>query len=167
MGNCPHRKGSGSPEEQTFEFNVPLGMPKGDALFAWSWLNREHESFFNCAKVHIESNDRNEPRSAQLGETPHAEERPFDEHRVMAKYGRHYKSPHNPPLQSAHKHTDVCIWKSAPTMETSYYTIDATCMPNAKLVRPASDNFEVGWDVSCGVVEGDGEYSIERVNCET
>jgi hypothetical protein len=28
-------------------------MPSGDALFAWIWLNREHEQFLSCAKVHI------------------------------------------------------------------------------------------------------------------
>lgn len=42
-GNCPLRGEDGSPEVQTFDFKVPTGMPEGKALFAWLWLNREHE----------------------------------------------------------------------------------------------------------------------------
>ncbi|KAF1927093.1 lytic polysaccharide monooxygenase [Didymella exigua CBS 183.55] len=52
-GNCPLRGKDGSPEVQTFDFKVPTGMPEGKALFAWIWLNREHESFMNCAAVQI------------------------------------------------------------------------------------------------------------------
>ncbi|KAF1364607.1 hypothetical protein EJ07DRAFT_99669 [Lizonia empirigonia] len=52
-GNCPLRGEDGSPEVQTFDFKVPTGMPEGKALFAWLWLNREHESFMNCAAVQI------------------------------------------------------------------------------------------------------------------
>lgn len=40
-GACPHHTEDGSPEAQTFDFKVPTGMPEGDALFAWVWLNRE------------------------------------------------------------------------------------------------------------------------------
>ena len=54
-GNCPLRGADGSPEVQTFDFKVPTGMPEGKALFAWIWLNREHESFMNCAAVQIGS----------------------------------------------------------------------------------------------------------------
>jgi hypothetical protein len=49
-GNCPHRHESGL---QTFHFTVPTSMPSGPAVFAWIWLNREHESFMNCASVWI------------------------------------------------------------------------------------------------------------------
>lgn len=49
-GNCPHRHENGL---QTFYFTVPTSMPKGPAVFAWIWLNREHESFMNCASVQI------------------------------------------------------------------------------------------------------------------
>jgi hypothetical protein len=49
-GNCPHRHEDGL---QTFYFRVPMNMPKGPAVFAWIWLNREHESFMNCASVQI------------------------------------------------------------------------------------------------------------------
>ncbi|KAJ4310746.1 hypothetical protein N0V94_008295 [Neodidymelliopsis sp. IMI 364377] len=52
-GNCPLRGEDGSPEVQTFDFKVPTGMPEGKALFIWIWLNREHESFDNCAVVNI------------------------------------------------------------------------------------------------------------------
>lgn len=42
-GACPHATEDGSPEAQTFDFKVPTGMPEGDAIFGWIWLNREHE----------------------------------------------------------------------------------------------------------------------------
>ena len=42
-GACPHATEDGSPEAQTFDFKVPTGMPEGDAIFGWVWLNREHE----------------------------------------------------------------------------------------------------------------------------
>jgi hypothetical protein len=57
--NCPHRSTVGSPEAHTFEFTVPPGMPSGDALFVWLWLNREHESFVNApryASFRVEGN---------------------------------------------------------------------------------------------------------------
>ncbi|USP80329.1 lytic polysaccharide monooxygenase [Curvularia clavata] len=62
-GACPHATTDGSPEAQTFDFKVPTNMPEGDALFMWIWLNREHESFESCAKVHIGggSGDGNSP----------------------------------------------------------------------------------------------------------
>jgi hypothetical protein len=52
-GNCPHR---GENDVQTFEFKVPINMPQGPAIFGWIWLNREHESFMNCASVQIGKN---------------------------------------------------------------------------------------------------------------
>lgn len=54
-GACPKHTEDGSPEAQTFDFKVPTGMPEGDVLFMWNWLNREHEAFSNCAKVRIAS----------------------------------------------------------------------------------------------------------------
>lgn len=39
-GACPKHTEDGSPEAQTFDFKVPNGMPEGDAIFAWTWLNR-------------------------------------------------------------------------------------------------------------------------------
>jgi hypothetical protein len=40
-------------KSQVFHFKVPLNMPSRPAVFAWIWLNREHESFMNCASVQI------------------------------------------------------------------------------------------------------------------
>lgn len=67
--------------------------------------------------------------------------------------------------RTLYKRIDACDWNSAPAMEVSYYTSDAKCAPNAKILTPESDNFELGWDVSCGVVEGDGEYKIKMMEC--
>lgn len=68
--------------------------------------------------------------------------------------------------RTLYKRTDACDWASAPAMEVSYYTIDAKCAANAKQNTPESDEFELGWDVSCGVVDGDGEYKIKMMECD-
>lgn len=67
--------------------------------------------------------------------------------------------------RTLYKRIDACDWASAPAMEMSYYTIDAKCAPNAKANTPESDDFELGWDVSCGVDKGDGEYKIKMMDC--
>jgi hypothetical protein len=67
--------------------------------------------------------------------------------------------------RTLYKRVDACDWASAPAMEVSYYTSDAKCAPNAKVNMPESDSFELGWDVNCGVVEGDGEYNIKMMEC--
>jgi hypothetical protein len=51
-------------------------------------------------------------------------------------------------------------------METNYYSADASCAPDAKLNKPESDDFEVGWIDACGVVEGDREFTIQNVECQ-
>lgn len=50
-------------------------------------------------------------------------------------------------------------------METSYYSTGASCAPDAKLNDAESDDFEIGWIDACGIVEGDGEYAIQNVEC--
>jgi hypothetical protein len=52
-GNCPHRNGGETPNTQTFPFTVPSDLPTGEAVFAWTWFNREQEFFMNCAAVTI------------------------------------------------------------------------------------------------------------------
>ncbi|KAL0259511.1 hypothetical protein SLS55_005248 [Diplodia seriata] len=57
-GNCPHRNaelGSG----QDFEMTVPQELPAGEAVFAWTWINREQEFTMNCAAVTITNEDDN------------------------------------------------------------------------------------------------------------
>ncbi|KAK8210463.1 hypothetical protein IWZ01DRAFT_280143 [Phyllosticta capitalensis] len=51
-GNCPHRKNSAD-SGQDFSFVVPSDMPSGEAVFAWTWINREQEFNMNCAAVTI------------------------------------------------------------------------------------------------------------------
>jgi hypothetical protein len=50
-------------------------------------------------------------------------------------------------------------------MDTSYYSTGASCAPDAKLNNAESDDFEIGWSDACGIVEGDGEYTIQNVEC--
>ncbi|XP_014558931.1 lytic polysaccharide monooxygenase [Bipolaris victoriae FI3] len=268
-GACPHATEDGSPEAQTFDFKVPTNMPEGDALFVWIWLNREHESFESCSKVHIGgggSGDSTEPTKPSPSasqpeepaysatspkETPHPET-PQPETTQPPSYEKEpagdnsnnegngnvvtvttvvattiYKyeaaetaTPNSPsrnwgrahpavkpntrryqvdgsrcdctrdaltlaarcfcdsPEKSIerkalrlhrrtfYKRTDACDWNSAPAMETSYYTIDANCAAGAKDRMPESDKFELGWDVPCGVVEGESEYEIKTMTCD-
>ncbi|KAJ6284324.1 hypothetical protein J3E71DRAFT_171353 [Bipolaris maydis] len=141
FGNCPRRAEDGSPSSQTFDFQVPRGMPSGNALFAWVWLNREHEFFVNCAKVRITAN-ASRVLSADMSLPSRGLWR-----------------------QSRPKAFRSCEWDTAPVMKMSYYTTDADCMPNAKLRHAQSDDFELGWDVACGVVEGDGAFPIQMIAC--
>ncbi len=56
-GNCPHRRGGSEAEGQSFDFTVPNDLPEGEAVFAWTWINREQEFFMNCAAVTIAAAD--------------------------------------------------------------------------------------------------------------
>lgn len=299
-GACPYETTDGSPEAQTFDFKVPTGMPEGDALFAWVWLNREHESFMNCAKVNIGGGSGNSTSPSypaqsstapkpptQSGTTPqppaqsgtkpkpptpssqpeepeypaptsHAGHHHHSHHHYTpTATGRHSRPtptqapdyaddnsddsdnnddnnnddssddsddsnekrdsswlhrPHRDVKQNTrrynvdgtmcdcrrdeftlgvrcacnaseekrseverkarhlhrrtfYKRVDACNWASAPAMEVSYYTEDAKCAPNAKINTPESDDFELKWDVSCGVVEGKTDYKLQTMNC--
>lgn len=256
-GACPKHTEDGSPEAQTFDFKVPTGMPEGDALFAWIWLNREHESFMNCAKVKIGSGSGSttptqptnpsqsstvpqapaissttpqqpakspttpqqpaksstrpfrtsrptptpqpeEPSDEEEDDNDHDHDWPWGERRHPAveagarrwevdgasclcrrgelnsrcscdapaeKRAALEKKALRMHRRSLYKRVDSCDWASAPAMEVSYYTEDAKCAPNAKINTPSSDAFEIGWDVSCGVVEGDGTYKIKMMEC--
>ncbi|KAI9808230.1 MAG: hypothetical protein M1825_004687 [Sarcosagium campestre] len=53
QGNCPKRHGGNDASGQTFDFTVPADIPIGDAIFAWTWYNREQEFNMNCAAVSI------------------------------------------------------------------------------------------------------------------
>ena len=55
QGSFPGRHASPDPNhpENTFEFNVPADLPNGNAVFAWTWVNRENEFFMDCASVTI------------------------------------------------------------------------------------------------------------------
>lgn len=212
-GNCPHRQ---ELDPQTFHFKVPLNMPSGPAVFAWIWLNREHESFMNCAAVQISSRSSSSimpilskssadstvylttlpsPTSQNLGEgQPHESDCDEDlvvrsgwrepdvtrsrrEHAKHRHSRKHYKYYYL--SRRSHRHfssreqsrrpamftSDACDWNTAARMETSYYSIDASCAPGAKRNNPKSDDFEIGWGDTCGVVNGDGAYTIQIIEC--
>jgi len=273
-GACPHATTDGSPEAQTFDFVVPKGIPAGQHLFGWVWLNREHESFVNCAKVSITNDSSSTPskpeesaksstapmypiepstqpqypehdepvssspasttvhsggpivtktvvktiyasaptdspssdKSKEIEHTEDTEDSTEDEdnywsqrpHRKVVEGARRYdldgsrcecrsdehtlaarcscdasSSKRSDVERKAlrlhrrtfYKRVDACDWDSAPAMETSYYTKDASCAPNAKLNVPECDTFELKWDVHCGVVEGTSEYPLKTMNC--
>jgi hypothetical protein len=52
-GNVPRRDGGKAPEGQQFPVKIPGDHPLGPTIFAWSWTNREQETFMNCAVVNI------------------------------------------------------------------------------------------------------------------
>jgi hypothetical protein len=284
-GACPLHTDDGSPEAQTFYLKVPNNMPEGAAIFAWVWLNREHEAFMNCAKVNIGGNSggpaqpfktsksgtspkptsqsygaqpkpsqaQAEPKqqeddkgtapgpsdgadgdegaeddessedtegsenieegsdySAESEETEGSDNTDASEdstnkprwadrpHRKVKEGVRRYnveghscECRHHPlsprcycdssassegraviekkalrmHRRTQYKRVNACDWLSAPAMEVSYFTSDASCAPNAKMLKPESDDFELGWDVGCGIIEGDGEYKIKMMDC--
>jgi hypothetical protein len=213
-GNCPHRD---KDMPQVFEFKVPLNIPTGIAVFAWIWLNREHEFFMNCAAVQISSSSRStttrthtsfktmptthctallDPtsksqsagkkdksdghdndstgRSSSYGAKLARSKWRYVKHRHGGRHSRHnyhihkssvLASPEELRRRSENPASDVCDWNTAPRMETSYYSVDAICAPNAKLKNPKSDDFEIGWGDVCGVVEGDQVYTIQNIEC--
>lgn len=213
-GNCPHRQ---EDDPQVFHFKVPLNIPSGPAVFAWIWLNREHESFMNCASVQIGSGSDNSNRPIPLnsaagptmyhtafptptgsvseeegrhgsggcdGDLPgHGSWSRSEEarsrwehvkHRHSRKHARYYyyvrKSRRHASFREHRRRpervaSDACDWDAAPRMEKSYYSMDASCAPDAKLNNPESDDFEIGWSDACGIVEGDGEYTIQNIEC--
>jgi len=70
-GDCPKRyNGWTDPANQTFPFTVPADLPAGDAIFAWSWDNREQEFFMNCAAVTITNDNSDDPTSTPSGTSP-------------------------------------------------------------------------------------------------
>ncbi|PGH21467.1 hypothetical protein AJ80_03258 [Polytolypa hystricis UAMH7299] len=65
-GNCPNRRGTTTdPKTQEFEFKVPGDMPTGDAVFAWTWINREQEFFMLCSAVTITGGEEGESSSPE------------------------------------------------------------------------------------------------------
>lgn len=53
-GNFPaHDNPSLDPEDHKYDFTVPADLPAGQAIFAWTWINREQEFNMNCAVVKI------------------------------------------------------------------------------------------------------------------
>ena len=95
-------------------------------------------------------------------------------HRHSRKHARYYyyvRKTHRHPSSREHRRrpdslaSDACDWNAAPRMDTSYYSTGASCAPDAKLNNAESDDFEIGWSDACGIVEGDGEYTIQNVEC--
>lgn len=193
-------------------------MPAGKALFGWVWLNREHESFMNCAVVHIEHRTATMIDSGGSQKIPSLTESVESDKKSIntwlqgcslptattAEYNRRVSSlasvlrQSSEPqgryalqtdtlstqyqqgeremikeLQSKPKSKSIpprlngnaCVWESAPSMEVSYYTVDALCAPNAKQNTRESEHFEIGWNEPCGVVSGDGAYPIRAIEC--
>lgn len=71
QGNCPpHDNPSIDPSDQVFDFNIPTDVPAGDAVFAWSWINREKEFNMNCASVTIAGVNGKSPQPKQPNKSP-------------------------------------------------------------------------------------------------
>ncbi|KAK3065506.1 hypothetical protein LTS18_006217 [Coniosporium uncinatum] len=71
-GNCPHRSAGNGGEGQNFELTVPADIPAGDAVFAWTWVNREQEFNMNCAAITISNpdSDSNSASDSALASSP-------------------------------------------------------------------------------------------------
>ncbi|KAB2577576.1 hypothetical protein DBV05_g3798 [Lasiodiplodia theobromae] len=107
-GNCPHRN-SGLESGQDFEMTVPREMPTGEALFAWTWINREQEFTMNCAAVTI-TNDDDDGDSGTSSSTS-----PSSAPATSAAYG-----PSTPiPVQSTPQPVPTPSSSSGPTVNGS------------------------------------------------
>ena len=74
-GNCPpHDNLSLDPVDQVFDFTVPADLPSGNAVFAWSWINREQEFNMNCASVTITGGDSDGPQEPEQPQEPEDDE---------------------------------------------------------------------------------------------
>ncbi|KAF2119950.1 hypothetical protein BDV96DRAFT_641816 [Lophiotrema nucula] len=60
QGNCPLRNGGEDPAQQVFDFEVPADIASGNAVLAWTWINREKEFNMNCASVMISGDGNND-----------------------------------------------------------------------------------------------------------
>lgn len=66
-GGCPTESNldnrSGNPDDNSsdpFTFELPDGLPAGEAVFAWTWFNRigNREMYMNCAPIKIGGNGK-------------------------------------------------------------------------------------------------------------
>lgn len=72
QGNCPYHDSAptGEPGEQIYDFTVPADLPAGNAVFAWTWVNREKEFNMNCASVTISGNNGEAPEQPKESQLP-------------------------------------------------------------------------------------------------
>jgi hypothetical protein len=112
-------------------------MPSGPAVFAWIWLNREHESFMNCASVQIGPTSGNSTVCIHSSSTADS----TTCHTALPAPTDGIPREGEPQRLAS----DACDWKSAPRMETSYYSTDADCEPNAKLNKLSVTVWALGY----------------------
>ncbi|KAF2660120.1 hypothetical protein K491DRAFT_554458, partial [Lophiostoma macrostomum CBS 122681] len=71
QGNWPdHNVHSLEPADMTYDFEVPADLPEGDAIFAWTWVNREVEFNMNCAVVSIQGSSGDPDPSSSAAPEP-------------------------------------------------------------------------------------------------
>ncbi|KAH7389880.1 hypothetical protein BKA66DRAFT_460026 [Pyrenochaeta sp. MPI-SDFR-AT-0127] len=167
-GACPHPSEDGSPEAQTFDFKVPTGMPEGDALFAWVWLNREHEAFMNCAKVKIGAGSGNSTtpsqpsQPAQSGTAP----KPSSQPTTQPEQPDDDEEPAAPvPTSRAGGRRP----RPTSTTTTTVVTTQVRSRPS-RTPSPDSDNDESSWSwpgrPHPEVKQGSRRYQVDGSRCE-
>ena len=62
----------GCPLEGEYNFTIPSSAPSGDALFAWTWMNKKgnREFYMDCAWVHVEGEGGIDTTEEPPGELP-------------------------------------------------------------------------------------------------
>jgi hypothetical protein len=94
QGNVPRRNGGKGPEGQQFPVRIPADHPLGSTIFAWSWTNREQETFMNCAVVNITERLEYGPGQTvrMVGAT-----RPVEKCRLSGSAGKIFEQPTSKP----------------------------------------------------------------------
>jgi hypothetical protein len=109
-GNCLHCHKNGL---QTFHFTVPTGMPRGPALFAWVWWNREHESLMNCASVWVNEGSNNGTQPRRLSNStiqPTAGTR-WSNKRQKENRSNRLSGGHKKPTSTLHNYWNIASWE--------------------------------------------------------
>ncbi|KAF2194701.1 hypothetical protein K469DRAFT_547184 [Zopfia rhizophila CBS 207.26] len=142
QGNCPLRDGTTDPSTQTFDFVVPADIPSGNAVFAWTWVNREKEFNMNCASVTITGGKGGQQQEQQQQQSPKASA----------------SAPAAAPSKTQDA-SEAVAFSSRPDMLLGIDYNGAKC-------HSAGGQSELKWpNPGPDVIKGDGEYQLTEPSC--
>jgi hypothetical protein len=162
QGNCPLRHGGEDPSGQEFNFTVPEDMPVGEAVFAWTWINREQEFNMNCAAVSITTPGNVPPQNiistsstAQNPSAPIASPKSSEFANAAPSFDLGGNRTPNPTISSSAPTASVLPLNSAlANPDTVYKTFDMTgaaCMCTCEASSGQEDDFTMkGCTCQCG-----------------
>jgi hypothetical protein len=150
QGNCPLRNGGQDPSTQSFDFTVPADIPAGDAVFAWTWINREKEFFMNCATITITNGNHPPHEPPIITDSADISAQP-------TQYTLHKSVLHD--IGKFDSRAETVPFNSRPDMLLDIDFSTTQCY------FPSSDTELQFPDPGPDVVEGDGLYPLEQPSC--